>query len=1113
MLPKPLNQVIETVSGKVPLRAVLVVPFVVQIVAAVGLTGYLSFRNGQQAVEELAGQLMGEISDRIEQNLQTYLDTPHQINQTKLNAVQLGFLNMQNLQPWEKYLWQQVQLFPYINFTAVSNKQGEYRVGEKMANGSLLTNISGESVDFDFHSYNTNENGDRTSVAVVVEDFDIRQHTSYQDAAKAGKPTWSSVYVSFLEPTLIISALQPVYEQGKELEGVLITALRLDHLGRFLNSLKIGKTGQTFIIDREGKLVATSTEELPFRTKENQRQLIKATDSHDLVTQETAQYLATNWSELQQIKTSQQLETEIAGKPQFLQVVPFQDSRGLDLLIVVVVPEADFMKQIYANTKKTIFLCLIALLLATTIGIITSRWISRPVLHLSEASRKIAKRGFKQPIKVKGISELQVLAESFNKMGEELEQFHQELEQKVQERTQALAQAEEKYRSIFENAMDGIFQTTVDGQYLSVNPALAQIYGYQSPVELISAQPLFNGQLYVKPNRRAEFFAAFQESNYLSNFESRVYRYDGSIIWISETVRAVRDAQGKLLQYEGMVKDISTQKQAEVELKKSKKEAEKANRAKSNFIANMSHELRSPLNAILGFTQLMRRSQNLPTEHQESVSIISHSGEHLLTLINNVLDLSKLEAGQTTLNEKNFDLYHLVNDIEDMFCLKASDQGLQLLFECSPDVPRYVRTDEIKLRQVLINLLSNALKFTEAGGVAVRVVLGDGKTGRWGVGGDRGDGGDEGAGEDFSSPPHLLTSSPPHPLTSSPPHPLTSSPPHPLTSSPPHPLTSSSPHPFIPSPPHQLITFEVEDTGPGVAAEELDKLFEVFGQTQAGKDAQEGTGIGLPLTRSFVRLMGGEITVNSEVGQGSIFKFELPVKIVSAADIESKQPRHRVVALEPNQPHYRILIVDDKAVNRQLLVKLLSPLGFEVKETSNGKEAIEVWEKWEPHLIWMDMRMPVLDGYQATKQIKSHTKGQATAIIALTASVLEEERAVILSAGCDDFLRKPFREEDIFTAMHKHLGVRYLYEDQTSDDSLKREKSQLSILTTTAISTLPVEWRVNLKRAILQGDLDLIAAIILQIRTKNEQLALVIEEYLNNFEYDKVLSVIPEDLP
>lgn len=1064
MLPEPLNRITETVSGRVPLRAVLIVPFVVQIVAAVGLTGYLSFRNGQQAVEELASQLMAEISDRIEQNLHSYLETPHQINQTKLNAVKLGFLSMQNLQPWEKYLWQQVQLFPYINFTSVSNKQGEYRVGEKMANGSLLTNVSGESVGFDFYSYNTDENGDRTSVAVVVEDFDIRQHTSYQAAAKAGKPTWSSVYISFLEPTLILSALQPVYEQGKELEGVLITALRLDHLGKFLNSLKIGKTGQTFIINRQGTLIATSTGEMPFRTKDNQRKLIKATDSNNPVTQETAQYLTTHWSKFRQIKSSHQLETEIADKQQFLQVLPFRDDKGLDLLIVVVVPEADFMEQIYANTQRTILLCLLALLLATTVGIITSRWISRPILHLSEASRKIASRGFEQPVKVKGISELEVLAKSFNQMGKELQQYHQELEQKVQERTQALAQAEEKYRSIFENAVDGIFQATVEGQFLSVNPALAQIYGYQSPAELLSAQPLRKGQLYVESNRRTEFFTAFQKNNFLSNFESRIYRLDGSIIWISETVRAVKDRQGKSLHYEGIVKDISVQKQTEAELQQAKKAAEAANLAKSNFIANMSHELRSPLNAILGFTQLMRRSPTLHAEHRESVSIISHSGEHLLTLINNVLDLSKIEAGQTTLNEKNFDLYQLINDVEDMFCLKASDQGLQLLFECASAVPRYIRTDEIKLRQVLINLLSNALKFTETGGVAVRVVLGDEETVRWGGGGDGEAGGD-------------------------------------------FPLSS-----FSLSPPQQLITFEVEDTGSGVAPEELDKLFEVFGQTQAGRDAQEGTGIGLPLTRSFVELMGGKITVNSEVGRGSIFKFNIPVKLVSAADIESKQPIKYVLALEPNQPHYRILIVDDKSVNRQLLVKLLTPLGFELKEASNGKEAIKVWEKWEPHLIWMDMRMPVLDGYEATKQIKKHTKGQATAIIALTASVLEEERAVILSAGCDDFLRKPFQEKDIFSAMQKHLGVRYLYEDKNLDDSLRLEKSQLNILTSEAVSTLPVEWKVNLRQAILQGDLDLIAIIISQIRTKNEAIAQVIEECLNNFEYDKVLSVVPEDL-
>jgi CheY-like chemotaxis protein len=434
------------------------------------------------------------------------------------------------------------------------------------------------------------------------------------------------------------------------------------------------------------------------------------------------------------------------------------------------------------------------------------------------------------------------------------------------------------------------------------------------------------------------------------------------------------------------------------------------------------------------------------------MGIITRSGEHLLTLINQVLDLSKIEAGRTTLNEKNFDLYRLVDDVEDMFQLKADDKGLQLICDRAPDVPRYVRTDEVKLRQILINLLNNALKFTQQGGVSVKV-----KT------------------EDETQTTKNLDAQ----------------------------VASPTVQPTT-------IIFEVEDTGAGIAPEEIDSIFEAFVQSKTGKEAQEGTGLGLPISRQFVQLMGGDMTVTSNLGKGTTFKFDIQASIVQAHDIESAKSTRRVIALEPNQPRYRILIVDDKRDNRQLLIKLLNPLGFELKEASNGAEAVELWDNWEPHLIWMDMRMPVMDGYEATKQIKSTTKGHATAVIALTASILEEERAVVLSAGCDDFLRKPFREADIFETMHKHIGVRYVYEEEIQRNSSITEDGAYNVLTPAALAALPREWIANLQQALPQGDLDLIATIIEQIYTQNAPIANAISSYIDNFEYDKILTLITE---
>lgn len=479
--------------------------------------------------------------------------------------------------------------------------------------------------------------------------------------------------------------------------------------------------------------------------------------------------------------------------------------------------------------------------------------------------------------------------------------------------------------------------------------------------------------------------------------------------------------------------------QRTAQLAESMKEAEKANQAKSQFLANMSHELRTPLNAILGFTQLMLRSRTdsagvsntlNPQTQERYLDTISRSSEHLLALINNVLEMSKIEAGRITFQATNFDLYALLDTLQQMLRLKAESKGLQLRFERSPNVTQFVCTDEAKLRQVLINLLGNAVKFTSAGSVTLRV----------------------------------------------------------------HSREERSLH------------FAVIDTGPGIVASECDRLFEPFVQTEAGVRSQEGTGLGLSISRKFVQLMGGEIAVESSVNKGSIFQFDIEVDAVQSDHIQTPESDRPIVGLAAGQPPYRILVVEDKLQNRQLLMELLTPIGFEVQAATNGQEAIAIVQSFSPHLIWMDIRMPVMDGYAVTRQIQARDCSPPV-IIALTSSAFEEDRQIALAAGFDDFVRKPFRAETIFAKMAEHLGVRYVYAEDKYGEENPLSSPSLRPLTAFDLTAMPTAWIEQLHQAAIELNTKKIRQLIAQIPPDRPNLTNTLNDLADRLCYEDIIDL------
>jgi two-component system sensor histidine kinase/response regulator len=475
---------------------------------------------------------------------------------------------------------------------------------------------------------------------------------------------------------------------------------------------------------------------------------------------------------------------------------------------------------------------------------------------------------------------------------------------------------------------------------------------------------------------------------------------------------------------------------ANEQLLQAKADADAANRAKSTFLSTMSHEIRTPMNAILGYAQLMSRDPNLGTEAKANLAIIGRSGEHLLGLINDILDMSKIEAGRIELNPSTFNLPRLLDDLASMFRLRAEAKALRFEMLVDGESVPYVVADESKTRQVLINLLGNAVKFTQLGRIKMRVSLERRNAGQlW-------------------------------------------------------------------------MSATVEDTGSGLTDEEQKKLFEPFIQTSRGHNGHEGTGLGLAISRKYARLMGGDITVSSQQGQGSIFRLEIPIEAGDAGvAIKRKAPR-RVVALRTGQESPKILVVDDHMENRDWLMKLLSAIGFSVEGAGNGLAAIQNWEDWSPRLILMDVHMPVMDGLEATRRIKTDPRGKETAIVVLTASALDEDRRAVAQSGADEFLSKPCREDELLEKIRALLNVTYDYEEISEAEG--RPLAGMTALSS-ALAQLPLELVEELRNATSIGNKKLLDTLILRVpATGDAEAARSLQELADKYQYDDLTRLLEE---
>lgn len=634
---------------------------------------------------------------------------------------------------------------------------------------------------------------------------------------------------------------------------------------------------------------------------------------------------------------------------------------------------------------------------------------------------------------------------------DELLKYRARLERAVQQSNFELKKSEGHLKSIIENLVYSLITITEDGIITTFNPAAEKLFGYKASevvgrnVKLLAAEP--------HRSHHDEYLKRYRDTGIAniigSGREVIAERKDGTTFSADLSVSEFRFDNNRV--FTGIIIDISDRKRVEQALLSAKSAAEAANEAKSSFLANMSHEIRTPMNAILGFAQVLERDHSLTTLQADHIHTIIRSGNHLLSLINDILDLSKVEAGKTTANLSIFSLHDFLDEVELIFHSRAHGKEIQFTLNRHPDLPTHIFSDATKLRQIFGNLVGNAVKFTDAGEVFVRVKA--------------------------------------EPVKAEP--------------------GSDSVLMFL--------IVEVEDTGPGISEQDLPQLFSSFQQAAAGIKAG-GTGLGLVISRGFAQLLGGDISVSSQVGKGSIFRLQIKTeaveiteadKVIEASNDSTKLNGKRVIGLEPGAGPFRILVVDDISDNRNLLSSLLLPLGFEVQEAKNGAEALDIFQAWAPHTILMDMRMPIMDGYEATRRLKAMESGRFIPIIAITASAFEDDEGKVLDAGVDAFIRKPFQPEELFAIMGKLLDLPYVFVDELSNQS---SKPKFVSITRAHLAALPTELILMMRQAVADGDMTRLNELIVLVKKIDGNTALGLKKLADNFEYEKLTQLLSHEV-
>jgi PAS domain S-box-containing protein len=697
---------------------------------------------------------------------------------------------------------------------------------------------------------------------------------------------------------------------------------------------------------------------------------------------------------------------------------------------VFVTPQ--FMEERLAKIRIAIVCVIAGVATILTLFLYLLLWkiVLKPVKLLEQHANRTIDAPYLESIPFYG--ELDSLRTSAFAMIAQLEERYAELQQE----TKRFRDSEKRFRTLVNTIPDLIWLKDADGVYLSCNKMFERFFGAKesdivgkSDYDFVDKEL---ADLFRENDRKA--MSAGKPS---SNEEWIVFADDGHKALLDTTKTPMYDGDGTLIGVLGIGRDITERKHAEHELKRhrdhlevlvhertaelqlARVSAEAANQAKSMFLANMSHEIRTPMNAVLGFAQLLERDPCLSPPARNKVATIMKSGDHLLAIINDILEMSRIEAGRVEVRNEPVDLPVLLDDLAVMFRLRAEQKGLTFILEPASDLPRYIVADLGKLRQIMINLLGNAVKFTRAGSIVLRAF-----------------------------PAGI-----------------------------------------------NRVGIEVTDSGIGITAEEQSKLFRPFERTRSGEQAAGGTGLGLAISREYAHLMGGEISVASREGDGSSFRFEFPAPVSAEAPVPVEVLR-RVSGLAPGQGEIRVLVVDDKSVNRELLQGILEPLGFVIDEACDGAEAIEKVNAQKPRIVMMDQVMPGMDGSEATRILRGSYSKDALPIIGITASTFEDEKQEFLKAGINAFIAKPFREQELFDALERHAGVRFEIEENKEPSGIVQNND------VPTLDKMAPEWCEEFRQALARKNITRIRMLGEEAQAVDPQLSAWMLERAGRYDID-----------